>query len=289
MTTLRALIAVTLALVATLTGTAVATAVAGGPCGQSGQPPSTFAHIVVVVMENKSFDQIIGNSNAPRINNLAQQCGLATNYHHVGSGNGDKVLMTSGSTWGLRTAGLKSPTLHVPNIFSQAGDWAVFAEAMPRPCFRGNSGGYVYRHNPALAYADIASQCSARDRPLRGVDLSARYTMILPAMGHSMHSSGTSAVRRGDAWLGSLVDHMVATDTYRSGSTVIFVVWDEGGSRLPLLVISPYTSPGTRSGSAASHVALLRTTQDLLSLPPFATTAKANSFAADFGLTSMPS
>jgi hypothetical protein len=272
-------------------GTAVASAAARpsmtatGPCGQSDQPPPTFGHVVVIVMENRAYDQIVGNPAAPRINSLAGSCGVATNYQHVGTGDGDKILMTSGSTWGLRTGGLKNATLHVLNIFSEAGDWAVFAEGMPRPCFRGNSSGYVYRHNPALAYADIAAQCPSRDRPLQALNLSARYTMILPSLGHSMHQSGTVAIRRGDAWLGSMVDRMVATDAYRSGNTAIFVVWDEGGSRLPLLVISPYTTPGTRSSRTASHVALLRTTQDLLSLPPFATTVEANSFAADFGLT----
>lgn len=273
-------------------GTAVAAAAPGsgaatsGPCGQSDAPPQPFSHVVVVVMENRSFDQIIGNPAAPRINELAQSCGISTDYEHVGTGDGDKILMTSGSTWGVQTGGLRYPTLQAPNIFSESGDWSVFAEGMPKPCFRGNSGGYVFRHNPALAYADIAGQCAAHNRPLREINLSARYTMILPAMAHSMHQSGTASMRRGDAWLGSLVTRMVATDDYRSGTTVIFIVWDEGGTRLPLLVISPYTIPGTQSSTPASHVSLLRTVQELLALPPFDTTAEATSFALDFGLTS---
>jgi hypothetical protein len=286
-------VAVALAVAAVLgAGTAVASAApssgetSNGPCGQSDSPPQTFSHVVVVVMENRSFGQIIGNPAAPRVNELAQSCGIATDYEHVGTGNGDKILMTSGSTWGLQTGGLRYPTLQAPNILSESGDWSVFAEAMPKPCFRGNSGGYVFRHNPALAYADVAGQCAASNRPLREINLSARYTMILPALAHSMHQPGTAATRQGDAWLGPLVTRMVATDAYRSGTTAIFVVWDEGGSRLPLLVISPYTTPGTQSSTPASHVVLLRTVQELLSLPTFDTTAAANSFAADFGLTS---
>ena len=293
MTTRTALLVAALAVLALVTGGTAAAAPGrvastAGPCGQSDQPPQTFDHVVVVVMENRSFDQIIGNPDAPRINALAQECGLSTNYQHVGSGNGDKILMTSGSTWGLTTGGLRKPTLNVPNVFSEAGDWAVLAEGMPRPCFRGNSGGYVYRHNPALAYADVAAQCAARDRPLRSVNLSARYTMILPAIADSMHQPGAAQIRRGDAWLGSLVDRMVATPQYLSGTTVIFIVWDEGGApgddQLPLLVVSPYTTPGTQSTTPASHVTLLRTTQDLLALPPFDTTADVTPFAADYGL-----
>src|SRR4051794_20737046 len=280
MKTRRALIAGVLAVVVLSSGTAAAApsraTAADALCGLSDQPPETLGHVVVLVMENRSYDQIIGNPAAPRINALAQSCGVATNYRHVGSGDGDKILMTSGSTWGLRAGGLRYPTLQVPNIFSQSGDWSVFAEAMPKPCFRANSGGYVFRHNPALAYTDIAGQCAARNRPLPALNLSARYTMILPATAHSMHQSGTAAIGRGDAWLGSLVDRLVATDAYRSGTTAIFVVWDEGRDQLPLLVISPYTMPWTQSSAPADHVALLRTTQDLLSLPPFDTTAEVN-------------
>ncbi|MGB0095796.1 MAG: alkaline phosphatase family protein [Solirubrobacteraceae bacterium] len=42
-----------------------------------------YQHIVEIMMENTSYDTIIGNSNAPQINALATQFGLATNYFGV--------------------------------------------------------------------------------------------------------------------------------------------------------------------------------------------------------------
>lgn len=42
-----------------------------------------YQHIVEIMMENTSYATIIGNSNAPQINTLANEYGLATNYYGV--------------------------------------------------------------------------------------------------------------------------------------------------------------------------------------------------------------
>ncbi|HZM56133.1 MAG TPA: alkaline phosphatase family protein [Acidimicrobiales bacterium] len=42
-----------------------------------------YQHIVEIMMENTSYGTIIGNSNAPQINALANKYGLATNYFGV--------------------------------------------------------------------------------------------------------------------------------------------------------------------------------------------------------------
>jgi hypothetical protein len=42
-----------------------------------------YQHIVEIMMENTSYATIIGNSNAPQINALANEYGLATNYFGV--------------------------------------------------------------------------------------------------------------------------------------------------------------------------------------------------------------
>src|SRR5436190_19938326 len=42
-----------------------------------------FDHIFTIVMENHSYNEIIGNSAAPYINSLASQYGVATRYFAV--------------------------------------------------------------------------------------------------------------------------------------------------------------------------------------------------------------
>ena len=54
------------------------------PCGFKTGPPATYQHVIVIMMENKSFGDIVGNTGqAPFENQLAGQCGLAANYHGV--------------------------------------------------------------------------------------------------------------------------------------------------------------------------------------------------------------
>ncbi len=67
-------------------GTLVAVAVAGmaAPAGASATPLESkiqpYQHIVEIMMENQSYGTIIGSSQAPNINALANEYGLATNY-----------------------------------------------------------------------------------------------------------------------------------------------------------------------------------------------------------------
>jgi phosphatidylinositol-3-phosphatase len=54
------------------------------------------------VAENKGFDQIIGSSNAPRLNSLAKEYGLATRYYGVvHPSEGNYVAMLGGNTFGI--------------------------------------------------------------------------------------------------------------------------------------------------------------------------------------------
>lgn len=62
---------------------AVARVAAGQPCGTAPAPPRTWSHVVWIFMENHSYDEVIGAGDAPFINRLARECGLATNFHSV--------------------------------------------------------------------------------------------------------------------------------------------------------------------------------------------------------------
>src|SRR4051794_2393570 len=50
---------------------------------ESGSAVPRYQHIVEIMMENTSYDSIVGNSLAPNINALANRYRLATNYFGV--------------------------------------------------------------------------------------------------------------------------------------------------------------------------------------------------------------
>ncbi|MGO9983787.1 MAG: alkaline phosphatase family protein [Rhodomicrobium sp.] len=61
-----------------------------------------YEHIFVIVAENKKFDQIIGRPEAPRLNGLAKEYGLATQFYgEVHPSEGNYVAMLAGDTFGI--------------------------------------------------------------------------------------------------------------------------------------------------------------------------------------------
>jgi phosphatidylinositol-3-phosphatase len=117
-------------------------------------PASTYEHVVWIVMENHSFDDIIGSSDAPYINQLADQHGLAASiYAEAHPSLPNYIATTSGSTQGV--ADDDDPSSHpldVPSLFSllPGGGSRSLLESMPGKCSRSDAGDYAVRHNPRL-------------------------------------------------------------------------------------------------------------------------------------------
>ncbi len=61
-----------------------------------------YDHIFVIIEENKAYNQIIGSSNAPTINKLAQTYGAATNFYaEVHPSEANYIAMLGGDTFGI--------------------------------------------------------------------------------------------------------------------------------------------------------------------------------------------
>src|SRR3712207_2238488 len=65
-------------------------------------PVPPFQHIFVLVLENKPYEAVIGNQQAPYLNRLAQQYGRATNYYAIGHPSLPNYrALTGGDTCGI--------------------------------------------------------------------------------------------------------------------------------------------------------------------------------------------
>lgn len=74
----RVLLALAAATSWALTGVSVASA---SPCGSA--TSGHYKHIFVIVMENHSYTDVIGNPATPNLNALAKTYGIATDYFAV--------------------------------------------------------------------------------------------------------------------------------------------------------------------------------------------------------------
>jgi hypothetical protein len=257
------------------------------PCGTAHGRHAHYTHVVWIVMENTSFTGVIGSADAPYLNSLAKNCGLATNFYaedHPSLPN--YLAMTSGSTQGISDDdGPSSRGIPARSLFGQLGSkWRALAESMHSNCQRSDGNSYVAHHNPPPYYADARNQCAASDVPLGArPDISARFTFITPNNCHNMHSC---SVATGDAWLKGFLPKVFHTRQYRSRKAAVFLTWDEGdeSQRIATFVMSPTTRPGARSGTLMNHYSLLRTTEELLKLPLLGKAASAPSMRRAFGL-----
>jgi transcriptional regulator of nitric oxide reductase len=92
------------------------TVAAAGDGGRSDL--KNFQHVWVVMMENTGYDALIGNPNAPWINQAARTYGLSTNSYGVAHpSQPNYVANTSGSTNGVLND--NDITISVPNIVDQ--------------------------------------------------------------------------------------------------------------------------------------------------------------------------
>jgi hypothetical protein len=245
---------------------------------------------VWILFENTGYTGIIGNSSAPYINSLANTYGLATNYFAIGHPSAPNyVAMTSGTDGSCCTDD-GYHQLNVPSIFSQlpGGQSRSLEENMPSNCDTGNSGEYAIRHNPMPYYLPvIGADCQNYDVPLVNAtpDLSAKFTFITPNLCNDMHDCSTQT---GDTWLSQEMPAIMARPEYTSGTTAIFITWDEDGNgfsdnnQVATIVVSPYTH-AVKDNTAYTHYSLLRTAEDLLGLPPLGAAATANSMVGHFG------
>jgi phosphatidylinositol-3-phosphatase len=266
---------------------------AGHPC--TGAAPKPYSHVITIVLENHGFSQVAGD--APFLNALARRCGLAAAYHAVAHPSLPNYLaLTSGSTQGLDGSdcspgsGCRSGGR---SIFGQVS-WRAYAESMPGTCAHENSGDYAPRHNPAVYYTRVEGACRSNDLPLGGLagDLRrgrlAAYTFVAPNLCNDAHDC---SLAQADGWLGRWVPRILASPAYRSGTTALFVTFDEDehaeDNRVYTVVVAPSVRPGTVSRTRFTHYSLLRTEEQLLGVPALGRAGSAASMAPAFRLGQM--
>ena len=213
-------------------------------------------HAFVIMMENTGYDSLIGNSNAPWINQAASMYGLATDYHGVTHpSQPNYIAAIAGSTLGVAddsdhtvAAGSKSI---VDQLESRGLTWAAYMQSYslcsaPTDSSCGNQL-YERKHNPFISFpqvqASAAEQANIVDLSQLSGDLAsgqvANFVWISPDQCHDMHGRGADAsdpcaysnvqdlIATGDAFLQATVDEIMSSSVWASGHSAIFVTWDE--------------------------------------------------------------
>jgi hypothetical protein len=275
-------------------------------CGTKEPPRVKVRHVVWIWMGTQGYAHVIGKLRvAPYINQLAQACGLATRYTaitHPAIANDVGVL--AGDTHGLvhNSCGTACTTT-APSLLSQVRSWRAFIGGMPGACrkLEAVQADYSRLSNPPTYVTP--PRCAKFDLPLgtpkqgpleRVIAQNAlpAFTLIVPGgcqnSGFDKHCTGkkkrSAFLARADLWLRSWINVLTKSPAYKSGSTVVFVTWNQGAPakplridcttraaggtcQVPLIVVSPYVKPGTAVPTRLSHYSLLGATERLLGVP----------------------
>lgn len=253
--------------------------------GATPSPGGRLSHVVVLVMENKEYSDIIGNPSAPYINALARSWGLATRYYAVSHPSLPNYLaLTGGSTFGI-TSDCTDCSVAGPSLATQlaaAGiPWGAYLAAMPSACFTGGSAGaYAKKHNPFAYYDEVARDPALCSHLVPGASLVADATVgrlpavtwVSPDLCSDMHDC---SVATGDSYLAGLVPVLLAALGSRG---LLVVTWDEGtsnagccgvaaGGHVATILAGTAARPGATSSVAYDHYSVLRTIEDAFGLP----------------------
>jgi len=211
-----------------------------------------YQHVFVIMMENTGYNALIGNPNAPWINEAAGKYGLATKYFGVSHpSQPNYIAATSGSTHGVVND--NDTTINVPNIVDQlesnGKSWKAYMQSYSL-CL-GNAlahacGDQLYerKHNPFISYADVQTNptrvAKIVDLSQLNTDLAAGnvpdYVWISPDQCHDMHGRSTAGacnfgnvqglISTGDTFLKNTVGSIMSSSAW-TGNSAIFITWDE--------------------------------------------------------------
>jgi acid phosphatase len=266
-------------------------------CGSANQaaPPAPSTHVFLVVEENHSYSDVIGNSSMPYLNGLASQYGLGTQYFadaHPSIPN--YFMLTTGLPETLNDAftGTVSDDNIVRELVKANKTWHTYAESLPTA---GYTGGDVYpyfkHHNPFAYFSDVIGTSQAANIvPFSqfSADVAADslpdFSFIVPNALDDAHDGTLAAA---DQWLGSNIDPLVKSDGFQSGG-VLIIVFDEsdlsdsthGGGHVPLVIVGPKVKTGYQSTNFYQHQSTLRLVLSTLGVNSFPGAAAA---APDMG------
>jgi phosphatidylinositol-3-phosphatase len=268
-----------------------------GGTGTAGPPnvvpvPATIQveHVALVVLENHSASQVLGNPAMPFFNTLATQHALAANYFgntHPSIGN--YFMLTTGTVVSNddNFVGVVSGDNLARALTGAGRSWKAYMESLPGA---GYLGGDVYpyakHHNPFSYFSDVLDSGAeaARIVPLGQLfaDLGSgsfpAFALIIPNKENDAHDcpgnaptcADSAKLAAADGWLRANIGPLIGSREF--ANTVLIITFDEGsdtdlangGGQVATVLLGARVKSGFRSGTFYQHQSTLRLILDLL-------------------------
>lgn len=237
------------------------------------------------MLENREYEEVVGNPEAPYLNHLIARGAIATNYYAVDHPSLPNYLaLLGGSTFGIEE-NCTECVVAGPNLatqLSRAGiSWRAYMEDAPYPCFTGSSyDRYAKRHNPFVYFPSITALPRRCDNVVPATYLAAAlewhrlpaFAWLTPDLCQDAHDCPLSVA---DYYLYKLVPRI----TRQLGPHgLLIVTFDEGlsdagccdlpgGGQIATVLVGPDIPRGREISLLADHYSLLASLEDRFGLP----------------------
>jgi len=236
----------------------------------------SFHHVVIVVEENRPFEEIIGSAHAPFINQLASEGALFLNSYGVTNASQPNYLaLISGSTHDVEDNEVHpkfpGPTL-LTKLRSHGLTFSGYSEGLP---FEGSdvesSGDYKRKHNPMTQFEDIPPSANKifnektfPTAPGTNYSFLPTVSMVVPDQQHDMHDGDISEA---DVWLKENLGSYI--EWAKSNNSLLILTFDEDGTPDDGRIVTVFYGARVRPGKYSqtiNHYNVLRTLEDMYGL-----------------------
>lgn len=222
-------------------------------------------HIVVVIMENHGFSQIIDGNDAPFVHDLAQRGALFTrSFGLVHPSQPNYLALFSGSTHG------------VTDNDDHTLDGITLADVLngrDKTFIGYMEEGSPRKHNPWQSFRSSRNRERRFDNFPRSFAELPTVSFVIPNEQNDMHDG---SVERGDRWFDQNLGRYA--EWSRHNNSLLILTFDEDDdrsrNRIATLFVGHGVMPG-RYDQRIDHYSVLRTILALQGLPPLAQTVFA--------------
>ncbi len=241
-----------------------------------------FAHVVVVVEENRSYANVIGNASAPYINSLAAGgASMSQSFAETHPSEPNYLALFAGSTFGLKGNVCPVDGANIANLGSElqatGRTFMGFAESLPAVgstvCAAGK---YARKHAPWVNFANIPPAYSvpfSAFPPPQSYASLPTVSFVIPDVDNDMHDG---SIARGDEWLRRYIAPYAQWAP--ANNSLLILTWDEDDNsahnQIPTVFCGANVKPGIYA-EQISHYNVLSTLEQMYGLPKTGYAAQA--------------